>query len=153
MTRIYTTSGSALRSSWSSVQAAFVWPNLLTLQNIIPTFTLVYVGLKNTDYSQPKDHIHQVPSTDHASSRSAVVRPCQPCEVLDIKPQFTEEKDGEYVWDDPREWSFWIILIIASTISDKVPIFVNLQDQKKYFLQSDCTSPEPDVQYMWMWYL
>ncbi|KAJ7854771.1 hypothetical protein B0H13DRAFT_1903516 [Mycena leptocephala] len=62
------------------------------LINIIPTFTLVYVGLNNTDYSQPKEHIGQVPST----SRSAVVQPCQPWEVLDIKPQLTEEKDGEW---------------------------------------------------------
>jgi hypothetical protein len=96
--------------------------NLPIFQNIIPMFTLAYVGLKNTDYSQ---HIHQVPSTHHASSRSAVVRPCEPCEVLDIKPHSTEEKDSECVWDDPHEWWFCIILIIASTISDKVPIFVN----------------------------
>ncbi|KAJ7895058.1 hypothetical protein B0H13DRAFT_1885676 [Mycena leptocephala] len=68
------------------------------LINIIPTFTLVYVGLNNTDYSQPKEqHICQVPSTHYASSRSAVVRPSQPCEVLDIKPQSTEEKDGECI--------------------------------------------------------
>ncbi|KAJ7878440.1 hypothetical protein B0H13DRAFT_1892671 [Mycena leptocephala] len=63
------------------------------LINIIPTFTLVYVGLNNTDYSQPKEHVRQVPST----SRLAVVRPYQPCEVLDIKPQSAEEKDGECV--------------------------------------------------------
>jgi hypothetical protein len=71
--------------------------NLPILQNIIPTFTLVYVGLNNTDYTQPKEHIRQVASTHHASSRSAVVRPCEPREVLDIKPQSTEEKDGECV--------------------------------------------------------
>ncbi|KAJ7933014.1 hypothetical protein B0H13DRAFT_1856621 [Mycena leptocephala] len=65
--------------------------------NIIPTFTLVYVGLNNTDYTQPKEHIRQVASTHHASSRSAVVRPCEPREVLDIKPQSTEEKDREGV--------------------------------------------------------
>jgi hypothetical protein len=70
--------------------------NLPILQNIIPTFTLVYVGLNNTDY-KPKEHIHQVASTHHASSRSAVVRPCEPREVLDIKPQSTEEKDREGV--------------------------------------------------------
>ncbi|KAJ7933001.1 hypothetical protein B0H13DRAFT_2262973 [Mycena leptocephala] len=64
--------------------------------NIIPTFTLVYIGLNNTDY-KPKEHIHQVASTHHASSRSAVVRPCEPREVLDIKPQSTEEKDREGV--------------------------------------------------------
>ncbi|KAJ7797967.1 hypothetical protein B0H13DRAFT_1933897 [Mycena leptocephala] len=62
------------------------------LINIIPTFTLVYVGLNNTDYSQPKEHAHQVPST----SRSAVVRPCQPCEVLDIKPQSKRKTENVY---------------------------------------------------------
>jgi hypothetical protein len=65
-------------------------------QNIIPTFTLVYIGLKNTDYSQSKERILQVPS-NHASSRSVAVPPSQPCEVLDIKPQASEEKDGECV--------------------------------------------------------
>ncbi|KAJ7798212.1 hypothetical protein B0H13DRAFT_2505442, partial [Mycena leptocephala] len=64
--------------------------------NIIPTFTLVYVGLKNTDYSQSKERIPQVPS-NHASSRSIAVPPSQPCEVLDIKPQASEEKYGECV--------------------------------------------------------
>ncbi|KAJ7913156.1 hypothetical protein B0H13DRAFT_1874104 [Mycena leptocephala] len=62
--------------------------------NIIPTFTLVYVGLNNPDYSQ---HSRQVPSTRHASSSSAVVLPSHPCEVLDIKPQLTEGKDGECI--------------------------------------------------------
>ncbi|KAJ7929681.1 hypothetical protein B0H13DRAFT_2538660 [Mycena leptocephala] len=65
--------------------------------NIIPTFTLAFVGLKNTDYSQPKEHIHQVPSNHHTSSRSVAVTPSQPCEVLDIKLQATEEKYGECV--------------------------------------------------------
>ncbi|KAJ7879175.1 hypothetical protein B0H13DRAFT_1892325 [Mycena leptocephala] len=36
------------------------------LINIIPMFTLVYVGLNNIDYSQSKEHIPQVPS-NHAS--------------------------------------------------------------------------------------
>jgi hypothetical protein len=120
MMRKYSPSGSALRSSWSSVSTVLIWSNLIILQNIIPTFTLVYVGLNNTDYSQPKEHVRQVPST----SRLAVVRPYQPCEVLDIKPQSAEEKDGECVWDGPDEWWFCIILIIASTISDKLPICV-----------------------------
>ncbi|KAJ7929713.1 hypothetical protein B0H13DRAFT_2264447 [Mycena leptocephala] len=66
------------------------------LINIIPTFTLVYVGLKNTDYSQSKERIPQVPS-NHASSRSIAVPPSQPCEVLDIKPQASEKKYGECV--------------------------------------------------------
>jgi hypothetical protein len=59
-------------------------------------FTLVYVGLKNTDYSQPKERIPQFPS-NHASSRPVAVPPSQPFEVLNIKPQLTEEKDGECV--------------------------------------------------------
>jgi hypothetical protein len=114
MTRKSTTPGAALRSSWSSVQAILVWSNLPTPQNIIPTFTLVYVGLNKTDYTQPKEHIRQVASTHHASSRSAVVRSCEPCEVLDIKPQLNEEKDGECVWDHPHEW--WFCIIASTTL-------------------------------------
>jgi hypothetical protein len=63
-------------------------------QNIIPTFTLVYVGMKNTDYSHSTADTHQIP---HTSSRSTAVPSSQPCEVLDIKPQSAEEKAGEYV--------------------------------------------------------
>ncbi|KAJ7929718.1 hypothetical protein B0H13DRAFT_1963720 [Mycena leptocephala] len=64
------------------------------LINIIPTFTLVYVGMKNTDYSHSTADTHQIP---HTSSRSTAVPSSQPCEVLDIKPQSAEEKAGEYV--------------------------------------------------------
>jgi hypothetical protein len=63
-------------------------------QNIIPTFTLVYVGMKKTDYSHSTADTDQIP---HTSSRSTAVPSSQPCEVLDIKPQSAEEKAGEYV--------------------------------------------------------
>ncbi|KAJ7328701.1 hypothetical protein DFH08DRAFT_883064 [Mycena albidolilacea] len=59
------------------------------LLNIIPTFTLVYVGLADT---AGKSH----PESDRKTSLPrAAVRPWQPTWVLDIKPQGIEE--GDYV--------------------------------------------------------
>ncbi|KAJ7888655.1 hypothetical protein B0H14DRAFT_2693336 [Mycena olivaceomarginata] len=55
------------------------------LLNIIPTFTLVYVGLADTT---GKSH----PESDRKIS-SPAVRPWQPTSVLDIKPQGIEEGD------------------------------------------------------------
>ncbi|KAJ7320856.1 hypothetical protein DFH08DRAFT_819109 [Mycena albidolilacea] len=57
------------------------------LLNIIPTFTLVYIGLTDTT---DKSH----PESDRKTS-SPAVRPRQPTQVLDIKPQGMEE--GDYV--------------------------------------------------------
>ncbi|KAJ7320751.1 hypothetical protein DFH08DRAFT_942116 [Mycena albidolilacea] len=60
---------------------------LSQLLNIIPTFTLVYVGLTDT-----ADESH--PESDRKTSSPAVL-PWQPTQVLDIKPQGMEE--GDYV--------------------------------------------------------
>ncbi|KAJ7882470.1 hypothetical protein B0H13DRAFT_1890896 [Mycena leptocephala] len=47
------------------------------LMNVIPTFTLVYVGLKNTDYSCPSAPIPQVSSNGRtASVRQKLVYDC-----------------------------------------------------------------------------
>ncbi|KAJ7932982.1 hypothetical protein B0H13DRAFT_2512937 [Mycena leptocephala] len=68
------------------------------LINIIPTFTLVYVGLNKTDYSHPATPIHNVSSNGHMCTalRLGAVQSCQPG-VLDIKPQWTTRNHGGYV--------------------------------------------------------
>ncbi|KAJ7871916.1 hypothetical protein B0H13DRAFT_2280347 [Mycena leptocephala] len=53
------------------------------LLTIIPTFTLVYVGLKDT--------------VDRPTGCTGQAFPYPPSQVLDIKPQRTEEKDSESV--------------------------------------------------------
>jgi hypothetical protein len=68
--------------------------NLPILQNIIPMFTLVYVGLKNADSSHSTAHARQISSNGHTAFRSGVVLPCQ---VLLNEPQSTEVKAGECV--------------------------------------------------------
>ncbi|KAJ6478285.1 hypothetical protein C8R45DRAFT_1006953 [Mycena sanguinolenta] len=65
---------------------------------IIPTFTLVYVGLKDT-VERPTGTTGQAFVSQDSPSLLATraVRPYPPSQVLDIKPQGTEEKDSESV--------------------------------------------------------
>jgi len=68
------------------------------LVNIIPTFTLVYVGLNNKGDKPPNTGpIRDVPPKQHTPGSSGPVQSGEPLPVLDIRPQGTQEEEDEAV--------------------------------------------------------
>ncbi|KAF7340747.1 hypothetical protein MSAN_02103100 [Mycena sanguinolenta] len=66
------------------------------LVNMIPTFTLVYVGLDDTVHKSRLENNPEAPPS-RGTTRSAAVQQSQSAGVLDIKPQETRNKNDEYV--------------------------------------------------------
>ncbi|KAJ7206136.1 hypothetical protein B0H12DRAFT_450035 [Mycena haematopus] len=67
------------------------------LMNIIPPFTLVYVGLNDSVHKSHLDNNSNISPPRETASRFAAVLPGQSTRVLDIKPQGTDNRSGEYV--------------------------------------------------------
>ncbi|KAF8184040.1 hypothetical protein K438DRAFT_1838137 [Mycena galopus ATCC 62051] len=67
------------------------------LLNIIPTFSLVYVGLNTpADQDHPKGNPN-ASSTQRIAPRADATQPWEPTQVLDIKPPGMMKTDDEYV--------------------------------------------------------